>query len=72
MEFVFYDTCDRLLWISGEGSRIKIKISKEVIPKTHTNKIYTPITLSFGCSPHKDNCDILSEDLFFSIFQVYY
>ena len=39
MRFVGYDTCDKLIWISGEGNRIIIKISIQGTPKTHINKI---------------------------------
>ena len=45
--------------------RLKNKntIRKKGIPKIKTNKSTPSSKLSFGCSPHKDNCDILSEAL---------
>ena len=39
MEFVGYDTRDKLLWASDEVSRNNNKINKPGIPKSHTNKI---------------------------------
>ena len=39
MEFVGYDTCDKLIWTSGEGIIITNRIRKQGIPKTHINKI---------------------------------
>ena len=39
MRFVGYDTCDKLIRISGEGNIIIIKISIQGTPKTHINKI---------------------------------
>ena len=71
IEFDVYDTCDRLIWISGEISRITNKISKQGIPKTNINKIYNESTLNFGCSPNKYTCDILLEYLVSSILQAY-
>ena len=64
MEFVDYDTCDKLIWTSGEVSIITNKMSKQGIAKTNIKKVSTTSTLSFGCYPHKETCDILSEDLF--------
>ena len=59
MGFVGYETCDKLIWTSGEGRRITNKISKQVITKTNINKIARSLTFGFGCSTHKDTCDIL-------------
>ena len=67
MEFVGYDTREQLIWTPGEGSVIKNKTSKQGITKSFINKISTSI-LGFGCSPHKDTCDILSEYLVSYIF----
>ena len=72
MEFFGYDTCDKLIWTSGEGNIITNKISKKGITKTHNNKISLSSTLGFGCSLHKDTCDILSEDLVSSKFKIFY
>ena len=63
MEFLGYDTREKLIWTSGEGSRNTNKIIRQGSPKTHTNKVYPSSTLGFGCSPHKNTCDILSEYL---------
>ena len=59
--------CDKLICTSGEGSRIKNNISKQVSHKTYINKIFFSSKLGFGCSPHgfsphKDTCGIFSED----------
>ena len=72
MEFLGYDTCEKSICTSGGGSIITNKIRKQVIPKTHINKLSPTSTLDFDCSPHKYNCDILSEDLFSSKIQAYF
>ena len=59
MDFVCYDTCDKLIWMSGEGRIIKNKIIKQGSPKTHIKKISPTSTLGFFCSPHKDTFYIL-------------
>ena len=41
MEFVGYDTCDKFIWKSGEGNRIKDKTSKHGSPKTQNKKVST-------------------------------
>ena len=69
--FLGYETRVKLIWTSGEGSRKTNKIRKKVGSKTNINKISPSLTLSFGCSSHKDTCDILSEYLVSSIFQEY-
>ena len=51
MEFFVYETCDKLIWTSGEGSRITNEIIKQLNPKTNINKVSTARTLGFGCSP---------------------
>ena len=69
MDFLGYDTCEKLICTSGVGSIITNKIRKQVIPKTHINKLSPASTSDFDCSPHKYNCDILSEDLVSSRFR---
>ena len=51
MKFVGYDTCDKIIWTSGEGSININKTIKQGIPKSHINTIYPSSTLGFGCSP---------------------
>ena len=63
MEFVDYESCEKLIWTSCEGCIITNKTNKQRIPKNQTNKIYSSLILGFGCSPHKDTCDIFLEDL---------
>ena len=53
MELVGYYTREKLIWKPGEGIRITNEVTKQVIPKTNTNKIYTTSTLGFGCYHHK-------------------
>ena len=62
IEFVGYETCNKLIWTSGEGLRNTDTTRKQVINKSNMNKKYHFSTLGFGCSPHKDTNDILSED----------
>ena len=71
MEFFGYDTCDKLIWKSGEVSININKIIKQIISKSHDNKISNSYIFGFGCSPYKKNCDILSEDLVLCIFRAY-
>ena len=71
MEFVGYEKCDKLIWASGEGIRNTNKISKQGIHKSCINTVSPSSTLGFGCSPHKDTCDILSEYLVSCRFQSY-
>ena len=59
MEFFGYETCDKLVWTSSENCRNKNTIIKQGIPKSNMNKTSPSSTLVFGCSPHKDTCDIL-------------
>ena len=63
MELVGYETCDKLIWTSGEGCRNKYTIIKHGITKTNIKKISPSSTLGFGCSPLENTFDILSEDL---------
>ena len=72
MEIVGYDTCDKFIWKSGEVIRSKNKTNKQGITKTHINNISPSSPLGFGCSPHKDTYDILSEALVYSKFQAYF
>ena len=72
MKFFGYETFEKLVWTSGECNKITDKISKQVIPENHTNKIPPSSKLGFGFSPNKETCDILSEDLVSSIFQAHY
>ena len=67
-EFVGYDTCDKLICTSGEGSRNTNKISKQGVTQINNNKIFPSWTLGFCRSPHKDTCNILSKDLVLCIF----
>ena len=71
MKFVAYETCDKLIWISGESYRDLNTIRKQVIPKNNMNRTYPSSTLSFVYSPYKDTCDILSEYLVSHIFKLY-
>ena len=71
MDFIGYDTRDKLIWTSGEGWRITNTNSKQGIPKNNINKTSTLSTLGFVCSPDKDTRDIFSEDFVSCIFQVY-
>ena len=59
MEFFGYETCDKLIWTSGEGIININKISRQGIPNTHINKVHHSSTLVFGCYPHKDDCSFL-------------
>ena len=63
------ETCEKLIWTSGEGCINKNTIRKQVIPKNNTNKVYPSSALGFGCYPHKETCDIFSEDLVSQILQ---
>ena len=63
MEFVGYETCDTLIWSSGEGYRNANIIIKQVIPKRNTSMDYTSATLDFGSSLHKYTYGIFSENL---------
>ena len=40
MKFVAYETCDKLIWISGESYRDLNTIRKQVIPKNNMNRAY--------------------------------
>ena len=47
MEFVGYDTCDKLIWESGEGIIITNETRKQGVPKTHISKISISSALGF-------------------------
>ena len=59
MEFVGDVTRDKLISTSCEGFRNKNIISKEGIPKSNMNITSPSSKLGFGCSLHKETCDIL-------------
>ena len=70
--FIFgYETCEKLIWTSGTGCRNKNALSKQGIPKINMNMTSPSSTLVFVCLPHKETCDILSEDLVSHILQEY-
>ena len=71
MEFVAYKTCDKLRFISNKGCRNKKTIIKPFIPKSDINKTCSSSIFIFGCSPHTDTCDILSEAFPPRIIQAY-
>ena len=58
MDFVGYETCDKLIWSSGEGRKNTNKIRRKGIHNIYINKISPSSTLGFGYSPHKDTCGI--------------
>ena len=51
IEFVGYETCDKLIWTSGKGCRNTNTISKQGIPKININIKSPSAKLGFGCSP---------------------
>ena len=63
MEFVGYETCEKLIWTSIEGCMNTNTIRKQGIPRNNMNKKSPGSTLVLGCSPHKYTCDIFSEYL---------
>ena len=71
MELFLYETCEKLLWTSFKSCRNTNTFRKQGIPNINMNKTYSSSTLGFGCSPHKDNYDILSESFVSHIFQAY-
>ena len=70
MEFVGYEKCDKLIWTSGKGCRKKIQPENKVLQKIY-EQTSRSLTLRFCCYPHKDTCDILSEDLVSQLWQAY-
>ena len=60
LEFVGYDTSDKLIWISGKGCISTTTISKQGISKINMNMKSPSSILGFGFSPQKNTCDILS------------
>ena len=63
MDFFGYETYEKLIWTSCEGFRNTNTIRKQGITQININNTYGSSTLGFGCSPHKDDFDILSEYL---------
>ena len=63
MSFIGYETCEKLICKPGEGFRNTNTIRKQGIQKSNMNIKSPSESLGFGCSPHKDTCDILSEHL---------
>ena len=71
MDFLGYETCDKLICTSGKGCRSTKTIIKQGIPNININMTYPSAKLGSGCSPHKDTFDVLSEILVSQIFQEY-
>ena len=71
MDFVSYDTCEKLILISGEVNLNTNEINIQGSTKTYINKISPLFTFIFACSPHKDTFYILSEYLVSCILQAY-
>ena len=69
IQFVGYETCQKLICTPCDSCRNTNKIRKQGIPKSNINKTFPSSKLGFGCYPHKDTCDILSELLFSCILQ---
>ena len=63
MECFGYETFEKLLCTSREDSINTNTISKKGIPKITMNVTYPSLTICFGCYPHTDTCDVLSENL---------
>ena len=59
MEFVGYETRDKLIWTSSECYRNTNTIRKQGIPKRSMNMTSTSATLGFGCYTHKDTCELV-------------
>ena len=64
MEFVGYDTSDKLIWTSGNGFSNTNTIRKQGISKINMNMTSTSVISGFICSPLKDTCNILFKILF--------
>ena len=60
IEFVGYETCDKLILTSGEVCINTNAITKQGIPKRNMNMTSPSETSGFCCSSYKDTCDILS------------
>ena len=58
MDYIGNETYGELIWVSDEGYINTNTIRKQVTPKSDIKKTYPSSTLGFGCSPHKDICDI--------------
>ena len=59
----------KIIWTSGEGRRNENKKIIQGSPKSHIKKVSPSSILIYGCSLHKDTCDILSEYLVSCRFQ---
>ena len=71
MEFVGYETCDKLIYgHEAKVEEIQIQFKKRY-PQKNMNVTSTSSTLCFDCSPHKDTSDILSKYLVSHKFQEY-
>ena len=71
MEFVAYETWDKLMLTSGKGCRNTATIRKQGISKSNMNMISPSETLVFVCSPNKETFNILSEKLISCILHAY-
>ena len=69
LEFVGYKKCDKLIWTSGKVCRNTNTLIKQGLPKINMNMTSPLEMLGFGCYPHKDTCDILSEMWFHRYFK---
>ena len=70
-KFFGYETCENLIWTSGEGFTNTNTIRKQGIPKINMNITSPSSTLGLFCYPPKDTCDIFSEDFISHILQAY-
>ena len=61
MNFLDYETCDKLMWTSGEGLINTNTINKQGNPKWNINRTFPSLTLGFGCYPHKGTCYKISK-----------
>ena len=71
MEFVGYETYDKLMWTSVKGYRKTNTISKQGFPNRNMNMTSPSGKSSLGSSAHKDTCDIMSESLVSQKLQAY-
>ena len=70
-KFVGYEICNKLIFTSGKSGRNTNTISKKGTPKSNMNMTPTSEILGFGFYPHKETCDILSENLVSHRLQAY-
>ena len=64
MGLVGYETCDKLIWTSGEVFINKNTISKQLIPKSIINKI-SPSSTLFLVFPHISTLVISCQNIWF-------